>query len=57
MSCVASTSDLKMHFQEMATIWEKLAQERLDFFVEHPESDVHGEVESSVNGSGRPSIN
>jgi len=57
LSSVASASDLRMHFQEMANIWDKLAQERLDFFVEHPESDVHGEVESTANGSGRPSIN
>jgi len=57
LSSVASTSELKMHFQDMATIWDKLAQERLDFFVEHPESDVHGEAEGAANGSGQPSIN
>jgi hypothetical protein len=32
----ASTPELQGHFQEMAAIWEKLADERMTFFVEYP---------------------
>ena len=39
-----SSGDLKAHYEEMARIWDKLVQERLTFFVEHPEQDAEGEV-------------
>ena len=37
MEAKASTPDLKEHYENMAAIWDKLAQERLTFFVEQPE--------------------
>lgn len=40
----ASNADLKKHYEELATVWEKLAKERLAFFVEHPEADADGEL-------------
>jgi hypothetical protein len=40
--------DLKSHYEEMARVWDKLAQERLDFFVVHPEQDTEGEVAEDV---------
>lgn len=36
--------DLKKHYENMANIWDKLAQERLTFFVKHPEEDTEGEA-------------
>ena len=42
----ATNADLKRHYEELATVWDKLAKERLDFFVEHPDADVHGELEA-----------
>jgi hypothetical protein len=32
----ASTPDLQSHFQDMAAIWERLADERITFFVGQP---------------------
>lgn len=40
----APTPDLKAHYEELATVWDKLAEERLTFFVEHPEADTENEV-------------
>ena len=31
----ASSPEIRSRYEEMARIWEKLADERLDFFVEH----------------------
>jgi hypothetical protein len=39
-----SAGDLRMHYENMARVWDKLAQERLTFFVENPEQDTDGEV-------------
>jgi hypothetical protein len=36
ISAKASTPELQGHFREMAAIWDKLADERMTFFVEHP---------------------
>ena len=40
----ASTPDVKAHYQNLAQVWDKLAQERLTFFVEHPDADNKGEA-------------
>jgi hypothetical protein len=40
----ATGADIKAHYENMAKIWDKLAQERLTFFVEHPEQDTEGEL-------------
>ena len=40
----ATSADLKTHYENMAHIWDKLAQERLTFFVEHPEQDTENEA-------------
>jgi len=49
----APNAELKRHYEELAVVWEKLAKERLDFFVEHPEADLHGEAEADEsNGTG-----
>ncbi|MFL5238160.1 MAG: hypothetical protein ACJ8EL_11255 [Rhizomicrobium sp.] len=40
----APNSDLKSHYEELANVWDKLAEERLTFFVEHPEADTQNEV-------------
>jgi hypothetical protein len=37
----ASTAEIRSRYEEMARIWEKLADERLDFFVQH---DAAGNV-------------
>lgn len=31
----ASNAEIRSRYEEMARIWEKLADERLDFFVQH----------------------
>ena len=36
--------ELRAHYERMADIWDKLAEERLAFFVDHPEEDADGEV-------------
>lgn len=41
----ARTSELKQHYETLASVWDRLAKERLDFFVQHPESDIHSEVD------------
>jgi hypothetical protein len=40
----APTPDLKAHYEELAAVWDKLAEERLTFFVQHPEADTENEV-------------
>jgi hypothetical protein len=35
----ASTSELRAHYEEMAEVWDKLAHERLTFFVDRCEAD------------------
>jgi hypothetical protein len=40
MAATAKPSDVQAHYEEMARIWDKLAQERLAFFVTHPEHDT-----------------
>jgi hypothetical protein len=32
----APNGELRIHYQNLANVWEKLADERLAFFVEHP---------------------
>ena len=45
--------ELKPHYEELARAWEKLAADRLAFFVSHPEADLHGEVDGDkAAGSG-----
>ena len=39
-----AAGDLKAHYENMANVWDKLAEERLTFFVENPEQDTQGEV-------------
>jgi hypothetical protein len=39
MGAKASTPDLKEHYIHLAQTWDKLAAERLTFFVEHPDAD------------------
>jgi hypothetical protein len=36
LSTQASVSDLRKHYESLAEIWEKLAEERLAFFVTTP---------------------
>jgi len=36
LAAKASTPEFQEDFQEMAAIWEKLADERMTFFVQHP---------------------
>jgi hypothetical protein len=49
----APNAELKTHYDELAVVWDKLAEERLAFFVEHPEADVHGEVDADgADGHG-----
>ncbi len=36
--------ELRAHYDEMARVWDKLAEERLTFFVEHPEKEYEEEV-------------
>jgi hypothetical protein len=43
----APTPDLKAHYEELASVWDKLAEERLTFFVQHPDADIHNEVAES----------
>jgi hypothetical protein len=40
----ASTTELQGHLQEMAAIWDKLADERLTFFVKHPRPTGGGHI-------------
>jgi hypothetical protein len=40
--------DLRAHYDDMARVWDKLAEERLTFFVEHPEE--HSEEEVATEG-------
>jgi hypothetical protein len=48
MAVKATAPDVKAHYEEMARIWDKLAQERLTFFVIHPEHDTDGELAEDV---------
>lgn len=44
LSAKATTPDLKDHYQGMARVWDKLAEERLTFFVAPAEaSNVAGD--------------
>lgn len=44
MAAKAWTADLRGHYEDMARVWDKLAEERLAFFVDHPAPDHHGEA-------------
>jgi hypothetical protein len=46
-----ATGDVRAHYEQMAETWDKLANERLTFFVEHPEEDTEGEVAEDVADS------
>jgi hypothetical protein len=35
----ATTPDLKSHYEQMGEVWDKLAEERLTFFVEPETGD------------------
>jgi Skp family chaperone for outer membrane proteins len=49
----ATNAELKQHYEDIAAVWDKLAEERLEFFVEHPEADRHGEVDADKSdGNG-----
>ncbi|HEY1962008.1 MAG TPA: hypothetical protein VGG69_06295 [Rhizomicrobium sp.] len=41
----SSTGELRSHYENLAEVWEKLADERLAFFVENPEPDMDTETE------------
>jgi hypothetical protein len=41
----ASTSELRRHYENLALVWDKLADERLTFFVQHHDSDTEAEVD------------
>jgi hypothetical protein len=47
----ASTTELQGHFQEMAAIWDKLADERLTFFVKHSRPDGGGHTAKHSSSS------
>jgi hypothetical protein len=36
----AGSHDLKGHYDELAEVWEKLADERLAFFIENPDKKI-----------------
>jgi hypothetical protein len=48
LSAKASMPDLKTHFDDMARVWDKLAQERLSFFVEPREADNDDALETEA---------
>ena len=50
LSAKASTPDLRDHFGNMAIVWDKLAQERLSFFVEPREAD--NDDDTSITATG-----
>ena len=35
----SATNELRSHYENLADVWEKLADERLAFFIEHPKVD------------------
>ena len=47
--------DLKVHYENLAAIWDKLAEERLTFFVEDPDPSEFqpGEIPLRIYGSGQ----
>jgi hypothetical protein len=47
----SASGDLRAHYEDMARVWDKLAEERLTFFVESPEQDTEGEVAEDAGGS------
>jgi hypothetical protein len=36
----AASSELKGHYEQLADIWEKLADERLAFFIDNPDKQI-----------------
>jgi hypothetical protein len=36
----AGTDDLKGHYKQLAGVWEKLADERVAFFIENPDEQI-----------------
>jgi hypothetical protein len=40
----ASTSELRTHYANLAAVWEKLADERVAFFIQQPEPETDGET-------------
>ena len=48
--------NLKQQYEELATAWDRLAADRLAFFIDHPEADLHGEVDGdSAEDNDAPS--
>ncbi|HEX3652366.1 MAG TPA: hypothetical protein VHU18_06040 [Rhizomicrobium sp.] len=43
----AGSSELKGHYDQLAGVWEKLADERLAFFVENPDEKIKQAAEAS----------
>ncbi|HEX3942655.1 MAG TPA: hypothetical protein VHW69_01070 [Rhizomicrobium sp.] len=44
----AAGSDLRGHYERMAEVWDKLAEERLTFFVEDPATDNDNAVAKPI---------
>ncbi|HEX3944406.1 MAG TPA: hypothetical protein VHW69_09995 [Rhizomicrobium sp.] len=38
----AANQELKGHYEQLAGVWEKLADERLAFFVDEPDEKIKG---------------
>ena len=45
----SANNELRSHYDNLAEVWEKLADERLAFFLEHPKTESEDGVEGRAS--------